>query len=247
MTPKRKAVAELTGAVEHELAVEYVPIDDLTEHPENPRKGRVDVIEESLNRTGQYKPIVVSRATGYVVAGNHTLKAARNLRARYESGEAAEGSVRLINALAVVYLDNLTPDAERRILAIDNRSADMGTYDDEALLELLRSLEDLTATGYTDTDLDDLVYVLEGAIVVHNPTTDAHDNETDEQRAEREARVGNYQSLASQGKQEMILVLRTDQKDQAVAWIEKLRQAWNPDWSNGEVVHAALSRVVEQL
>ena len=232
-------------SVEHELAVEYVEIDELVEHPENPRRGNVEVIAESLNHTGQYRPLIASRVTGYVLAGNHTLRAARLLRERFQSGEH-EGT-RLINALAVCWLDNLTPDVERRILLVDNRSADLGTYEDDMLLALLRELEeDLTGTGYDHDVLDDLSYLNDGATEVRAPDTDAHLNETPEERQERADRVGNYQTLTSQGLQEMILVLPTHKKEQSLAWIDRLRRTWGtPDLTNGEVVHAALGRLVD--
>jgi acyl-CoA synthetase (AMP-forming)/AMP-acid ligase II len=50
----------------------------------------------------------------------------------------------------------------KRIVAADNRTADMGLYDNEALLELLVSLPDLEGTGYTDTDLKAIEELLAG-------------------------------------------------------------------------------------
>jgi hypothetical protein len=47
-------------------------------------------------------------------------------------------------------------DAALRILLADNRTAEIGGYDDPALAELLRSLDDLDGTGWTEQDLDDL-------------------------------------------------------------------------------------------
>jgi len=235
-------------SVEHELAVEYVEIDKLVEHPENPRKGNVEVIVESLNRTGQYRPLIGSRASGYILAGNHTLRAARVLRERFESGaEAAEGT-RLINALAVCWLDSLTPDVEKRIMLVDNRSSDLGTYEDDMLQALLRELEDdLAGTGYDHDVLDDMTYLAGVTAEVQAPATDAHLNETDEEREERAQRVGNYQTLSSQGLQEMILVVTNTQKEQALAWIDRLRKLWGtPDKTNGEIVHAALARLVDR-
>jgi hypothetical protein len=48
-----------------------VPIDSVTLHPNNPRRGDVEAVAASLARFGQQKPIVVQASTGYVVAGNH--------------------------------------------------------------------------------------------------------------------------------------------------------------------------------
>jgi hypothetical protein len=106
----------------------------------NPRKGDVKLIAESLKTYGQYKPITVNKRTNEILAGNHTYQAAESL------------GWRTINA---VYVD-VDDETAAKIVAIDNRSSDLGTYDDEALLALLSEIEDLAHTGYTQDDLDDL-------------------------------------------------------------------------------------------
>jgi hypothetical protein len=123
------------------LVVEIVPIDTLLPHPENPRSGDVGVIADSLTAHGQFKPIVVQKSTRHVLAGNHTMFAAQSLG--WENIEA-------------VFVD-VDDEKARRILLIDNRSSDMGRYDDEVLVKLLQELPDLTGTGYTPADLDDLL------------------------------------------------------------------------------------------
>jgi ParB-like chromosome segregation protein Spo0J len=117
----------------------------------NPRRGQVGVIVESLRTNGQYRPIVVNKGTGTgrpweVLAGNHTLLAAREL-------EWDEMDVWVVDVGEV---------EAKRIVAADNRTADMGLYDNEALLELLASLPDLDGTGYTDTDLKAIEELLAG-------------------------------------------------------------------------------------
>ena len=46
-----------------------VPIESVTLHPNNARRGNVDAVAASLARFGQQKPIVVQASTRYVVAG----------------------------------------------------------------------------------------------------------------------------------------------------------------------------------
>jgi DNA modification methylase len=75
-----------------------------------------------------------------VLAGNHTLLAARLL-----GWDAIDG--------ALVDVDEQTA---RRIVAADNRLADLGEYDARDLHELLSSIDDLTVTGYLQDDLDAL-------------------------------------------------------------------------------------------
>jgi ParB-like chromosome segregation protein Spo0J len=85
----------------------------------------------SLERFSQYKPIVVQRSTGHILAGNHTYQAAKM------SGWTH---------IAVVFKDCDDATALALMLA-DNRTSDLGVYDDALLLELAESLpEDLLAS-----------------------------------------------------------------------------------------------------
>lgn len=56
------------------VPVEYdvVPVTSVTPHPRNVRHGDVGAITQSLAEFGQYRPIVVQRSTGHVLAGNRT-------------------------------------------------------------------------------------------------------------------------------------------------------------------------------
>ena len=94
-----------------------VPVGELTPWPRNPRRGNVALIAESLERHGQYRPIVVRKATGEVLAGNHTLAAAKKL-----------GWPEI--AATIVDVDAETAE---RIVLIDNRSNDVAGYDEAQL------------------------------------------------------------------------------------------------------------------
>src|SRR4051794_20984878 len=56
-----------------------VSVAELRLHPDNPRRGNVGAIKESLNANGLYVPLTVSQRTMEVLRGNHTLLAAREL------------------------------------------------------------------------------------------------------------------------------------------------------------------------
>jgi hypothetical protein len=132
----------------HPLAVE---IDTLRTLPGNPRIGDVDAIARSLSQFGQRKPIVANR-NGTVVAGNHTLLAARSLGWR---------------EIAVVFVDDDERTAHAYALA-DNRTAELGSYDDEALLSLIESVDDaelLAATAWDDDDIAELVRRIDASSV----------------------------------------------------------------------------------
>lgn len=121
---------------------DQAPVGSLHAYHRNPRQGDVDAIAESLKTTGQYRPIIVNRGTktgrrNEVLAGNHTLAAAKKL------GWADIG---------VTWLD-VDEDTARRIVLADNRTADLGGYDDSVLLSLLQEMPDLIGTGYDGDDL----------------------------------------------------------------------------------------------
>ena len=106
-------------------------------HPRNPRHGDVAAVRASLQRFGQRKPIVVQASTRHVVAGNHLVQAARALG---------------WTEIAANVQDMDDAEATAFMLA-DNRTADLGGYDDALLAEILAeqgSLDNLWATGYDE-------------------------------------------------------------------------------------------------
>ena len=125
-----------------------VEVTTLNQHPENPRRGNVAAIRESLRRFGQVRPIVVQSETRYVIAGNHTLQAA------IEEGW---------NEIVAVFVD-LSDEEARAYLLADNRTSDLGGYDDPALALILNDLAatgKLEGTAWTIDQLDDLNALLQ--------------------------------------------------------------------------------------
>lgn len=210
-------------------AVAEVPVSELVPHPANPRRGSVELIKQSLAANGQYKPLVVQRGTNHVLAGNHTLAAAEGLE--WET-------------ISVVYVD-VDDQQALKILLADNRTSDKSRYDDAALLEALEALNgEYEGTGWTLDDAEDLTYLLQGVAEVAVPETDAHYNETDEEMAQRRERLDNYSTMDARGVAEMILIVKKEQKEELFGWFEELRQRWDPDLTNGDVVHEAIRRAV---
>jgi ParB-like chromosome segregation protein Spo0J len=62
------------------VKTETVEIDSVKQLPNNPRRGNVPKIAESLGLLGQYRPIVVRREDNTILAGNHTWLAAKALK-----------------------------------------------------------------------------------------------------------------------------------------------------------------------
>jgi len=110
-----------------DLAALATPIDQLELLDGNPRRGDIDAVARSLDRFGQRKPIVARRSDRQVVAGNHTLQAARKLG---------------WDEIAVVWVDDDEVTAKAFALA-DNRTAELGDYDDQLLGDLLKAVGDV--------------------------------------------------------------------------------------------------------
>jgi hypothetical protein len=116
----------------------------------NPRRGDIAAIKKSLDANGQYKPVIVNSGTitgrpFEVLAGNHTVLAAREL-------ELSE-----IQAY-VIDVDDATAT---RINLVDNKTAQLGDFDDAILADLLTGFDgELFGTGYTSDDLDSFTALL---------------------------------------------------------------------------------------
>lgn len=127
------------------VATRDIPLDELTPFPGNAKRGDVDAIRASLRKNGQYRSLVVREIPNgplIVLAGNHTMQA---LTA--EGHETAR--------CEIVHCDDATA---RRINLADNRTAELGTYDTDALTALLTELDgDYDGTGYTVYDVESLI------------------------------------------------------------------------------------------
>lgn len=125
-----------------------LPIDDILPHPGNPRVHDDAAISASLDTIGFAGAVLVQRSTMRLVAGHGRLKAAR-----------AAGAETL-----PAFLLDLDDDQALKLLLADNRTGDLASYDDAALVALLeQSIEacgDLAGTGYTPEDLEALIVSL---------------------------------------------------------------------------------------
>ncbi len=125
--------------------------------------GRVEIvpaISESLRENGQYRPLVVQQETNFILAGNHTFKAAKLLG---------------WNDIEVGFID-CDDDRALRILLADNRANDLATYDSNVLKEILEELAatplELSGTLFDGDALDEIISDIENEIPDAFPTVD---------------------------------------------------------------------------
>lgn len=137
--------------IAEDLKALAVPLENLELMEGNPRKGDIDSVKRSYEAFGQRKPIVARRtgiadngfSKGIVTAGNHQLQAARALK---------------WNEIAVVFIDE-DEQTSKAFSVADNRTHDLGTYDDAELKALLKEIEEFdedlfAATSYSLTDIE---------------------------------------------------------------------------------------------
>lgn len=127
------------------------PISLLKFYPGNARRGDIDLIAESLERLGQYKPVVACvgdkapELANVILAGNHTVMAAQRLG--WDTIDA--------------HWVDVDADTAKRVVIADNKSSDEATYEVEELVNLLTELPDLSGTGFDRDELDELLEALD--------------------------------------------------------------------------------------
>ncbi len=213
------------------LADLLVPVTSITTHPDNPRKGNLDIIAESLTAHGQLKPIVLNDAPWRVetsgqpviVAGNHTYLAAVE---------------RLGWEMIAAVSDPMEPTRERQFLLIDNRSSDAAEYEQEKLAKLLKDLHDsgaLEGSGYTPDDVDDIIAEIDAiARTAPEPFQGRYAESPEELEARKKARRSGEALV------EFRLLYSRDEATQFAQYAAVLKKEWGKDLDISEVAFRAL-------
>jgi ParB-like chromosome segregation protein Spo0J len=149
------------GKIAESLMPLSVPIESLAELAGNPRRGDVAAVARSLDEFSQRKPIIATK-DGTVIAGNHTLAAARSLG---------------WTTIAVVWVDDDESRAKAFSLA-DNRTHDLGGYDQEALASLVTEVATydaalVSAAGFDDKSLAKMALLLDPPLPEFAPVPEA--------------------------------------------------------------------------
>lgn len=124
---------------------EMVQLHRLRTHPRNANQGDLGAVMESIDANGFWGTVVAQRSTGYVLAGNYRLMAAKELG---------------IDQLPTIWLD-VDDEKALRVLVADNRTGRLGADDNDLLQDILIQLamtaDGLVGTGYDGDDLDDML------------------------------------------------------------------------------------------
>jgi hypothetical protein len=123
-------------------------IDEVIPHAENPNNGDVEAIIKSIESNGYAVPVIASKTTGEILAGNHRYFALKQM-----------GS----EVIPVVWVDMDTVEGIRFLLD-DNHTARLGHDDPGQLLKLLNILNEqqvLDTSSYDPHDLEQLQTIID--------------------------------------------------------------------------------------
>lgn len=199
-----------------------IPLDSITEHPDNPNEGDDEAIGESIDAHGFYGAVVVQRSTGRILIGNTRYRAMRTAGAETVPG---------------FWID--CDDTEAlELLAVDNRARDLSVYATDRLASLLQAIQTqregdpdpLRGTLFASGDLDTLLETLRPGDGVGT----ARDSRTPAERA-ADHEASPIRSI--------ILPLTLGDYDDAVELLGRLRRSLEVD-SNAEVVMYLLREAV---
>lgn len=117
-------------------------VSELKQHPQNPRRGNVEAIRESIESSGFFGAVIVQKSSGFILAGNHRAQAAK-----------AAG----IKKVPIIEID-CDDQTALKILLSDNRAAEGGEWDVESLLDSIKQIDEkyLDGIGFDEDYLADL-------------------------------------------------------------------------------------------
>jgi DNA modification methylase len=135
--------------VEVECAhTELRPIGTLKPHPKNPKqhpKSQIELLARIIKRQGWRAPIVVSKRSGFIVAGH---------------GKHAAAQLLGLADVPVDVQDFDSEDAELAHLLADNRVGELADIDEAIIAEVVASISDgfdTDLTGYDEVELSRIV------------------------------------------------------------------------------------------
>ena len=126
-----------------------VKVEELIPHPKNPNthpQNQIKILAQNISYHGWRHPIVVSKLSGYIVAGHGRLEAAKELG---------------VSIVPVEYQNFASEDNELAVLVGDNRLAELSTLDLNGLQDIIDGFKasdfDTILAGFEPTDLDALL------------------------------------------------------------------------------------------
>ena len=159
-----------------------VKIEELIPHPKNPNthpQSQLKILAQNIRYHGWRHPIVVSKLSGYIVAGHGRLEAAKELG---------------VSIIPVEYQNFASEDNELAVLVGDNRLAELSSLDLNGLQDIIDGFKasdfDTILAGFEPTDLD--------ALLGEQKPDFGDEKEKELSQSEVSIQAGNYRFRMSQ-------------------------------------------------
>lgn len=145
-----------------DVFIDFVPLEKVKQWPRNPKDHDTEAIEESVERFGFIQPLVMDEKTGRLVAGHGRLEVLARMKKvgmKPPTRVKVKGTDWLVPVLRGVRFRN-EKEAQAYVIA-DNRTVELGGWDEQVLVELLGELKDdehgLKGVGYDEDDMESLM------------------------------------------------------------------------------------------
>ena len=203
----------------------------LIPHPKNPNthpQKQIDLLAKIIKHQGFRNPIVVSKTSGFVIAGHARLKAAIALG---------------LDQVPVDYQDFKTEADEWAHLIADNKLAELAQSDDSMLADLLHELTndgiDAELAGFGEEDLSDLLETFEEGTVDTEPQTDKAEELCDKWKVESGQlwQLGNHKIICGDSTSiEIVSKLLGDEKPNLMVTDPPYGIDYDANWRNERLV-----------
>ena len=141
------------------MDVKNFPLSELRPYERNPRRNdrAVDAVAKSIEQFGFKIPIVID-ADKVIIAGHTRYKAAKKLR---------------LESIPCVVAEDLTPEQVKAFRLVDNKTAELATWDFEKLGEELNSLaselvEEFSFTTPTQDESNEIAVEIQPTVPKQN-------------------------------------------------------------------------------
>jgi hypothetical protein len=193
-------------------------IVNLVPHPQNPNKHsdkQIALLAKVIRHTGWRSPIIVSKKTGFVIAGHGRLEAAKLLE---------------VTEVPIEEQTFKNEAEEYAHLVADNRIAELSNLSADLTLDILKKLKeddsyDLELTGYTDDEFEAL-------LDLHSPLS--HEGSEEDTSIADKKEVYDNTTL-----RQITLIYQEDEYEEILEKINEIREAKELE-TNTDAVTVAL-------
>ena len=191
---------------------------NLVPHPQNPNKHsdkQIALLAKVIRHTGWRSPIIVSKKTGFVIAGHGRLEAAKLLE---------------VTEVPIEEQTFKNEAEEYAHLVADNRIAELSNLSADLTLDILKKLKeddsyDLELTGYTDDEFEAL-------LDLHSPLS--HEDSAEDTSIADKKEVYDNTTL-----RQITLIYQEEEYEEILEKINQIREAKELE-TNTDAVTVAL-------